>query len=208
MRYADYLRKRLDYLERCNAHIEEKLEDDKEQLCSRLNSGELNPQDRSYKDARFEIEIIAQTFRYSMLVAICTFLEESINSITEGLVPDYHMRLKNENRGTWLRKHLQMLAWSAGLDMKPIEKEQSMSEDIILLRNTIAHAWGRVQASKAAPKLREIVCQYQWVEITGDGFFELTDQAIPETMIVPEEIIDHILRLPGAETISLQDDRR
>ncbi len=168
-----------------------------------MNSGEISTQNQSFNGPLLEIEITAQTFRYSMLVAVCTFLEESIKFITKQVIPDYHVRVKKLKRGSWLGKHLQMLASQAGLDIKLIEREQMKFEDVILVRNTIAHAWGRVDACKYTPRLREVVARYDWVEITGDGFLELTDQAIPDAMTAALEITEHILRLPGADAITL-----
>ena len=202
MKYSDYLQKRFDYLQTCDAYIEEKLEDARQDLVRRVNEDELKPQEPPFKQDLFEIEVVTETFRYSMLVATCTFLEESIRFITRQLIADYEAKLKDAKRGSWLSKHLELLASCVDLDIKSIESQKIIFEDVILVRNTIAHAWGRVAASKSPDKLRAIVSRHDWANISNDGFLVLDDQAVPNAMVAAVEIVEHILQLTLTDSIT------
>lgn len=201
MKYSDYLQKRFDYLRTCDAYIENKLEDAKQELVRRVNEGELKTQEPLFKQDLFEIEVVTEIFRYSMLVAACTFLEESIRFITRQLIADYEARLKDTKRGSWLSKHFELLASCVDLDVKSIERQKIIFEDVILVRNTIAHAWGRVDASKSPQKMRAVVSRHDWANISNDGFLVLGDQAVPDAMLAAVEIIENILKLPLADSI-------
>lgn len=201
MKYSDYLQKRFDYLQTCDAYIEEKLEDARQDLVRRVNEDELKPQEPPLKQDLFEIEVVTDTFRYSMLVATCTFLEEFIRFITRQLIADYEAKLKDAKRGSWLSKHLELLASCVDLDIKSIERQKIIFEDVILVRNTITHAWGRVEASKSPEKLRAIVSRHDWANISNDGFLVLDDQAVPDAMLAAVEIVENILKLPLTDSI-------
>lgn len=202
MKYSDYIQKRLEYLRTCDIYIEGKLEDSRQNLAQRVNEGELSPQELAFKQYLFEIEVVTEIFRYSMLIAACTFLEESIKFITRHLIVDYEVKLKDAKRVSWLSKHLDMLASCINLDIKSIESHKKIFEDVILVRNTIAHAWGRVETSKYPEKLREIASRHDWANITDEGFLVLDDQAVPNAMIAAVEIVEHILQLPHADSIT------
>ena len=150
-----------------------------------------------------EINIVADTFRYSMLVAVCTFLEESIKFITQQLNKDYKSKRKDIKQGSWLSKHLELLASCAGLEIKSIESQKILFNDVILIRNTIAHAWGRVEVSKSPKKLCDTISQYDWININDEGFIILDDQAIPNALVAALEIVEHILQIPSTDSINI-----
>ena len=202
MKYSDYLQIRLEYIRTCDIYIENKLEDDIQKLVQKINKGELKQEEPALREDLFEINVVTDTFRYSMLVSVCTFLEESIRFITLHLLKDYKSKLKETKRGSWLSKHLELLASYAGLEIKAIESQKILFNDVILVRNTIAHAWGRVKASNNPKKLRDTISRYDWVNINDEGFLILDDQAIPNAMVAALEIVEHILQLPSTDSIT------
>ena len=202
MKYSDYLQKRLEYLRTCDIYVEDKLEEDKQKLVQKVNENELKSHGYAFRNHLDEINIVADTFRYSMLVAVCTFLEESIKFITRQLIKDYKSKLKITKQGSWLSKHLKLLASCAGLEIKSIESQKILFNNVILIRNTIAHAWGKVEASKSPKKLRDIISQYDWININDEGFIILDDQTIPNALVAALEIIEHILQIPSTDSIN------
>jgi hypothetical protein len=202
LKYSDYLQKRWEYLRTCDIYVEDKLEEDKQKLVQKVNENELKSHGSAFRNHLDEINIVADTFRYSMLVAVCTFLEESIKFITRQLIKDYKSKLKITKQGSWLSKHLELLASCAGLEIKSIESQKILFNNVILIRNTIAHAWGKVEASKSPKKLRDIISQYDWININDEGFIILDDQTIPNALVAALEIIEHILQIPSTDSIN------
>lgn len=202
MKYSDYLQKRLEYLRTCDIYVEDKLEEDKQKLVQKVNENELKSQGLAFRNHLDELNIVADTFRYSMLVAVCTFLEESIKFITRQLIEDYKSKLKEKKRGSWLNKHLELLSSYASLDVESIESRKILFNDVILVRNTIAHAWGRLEASNNPKKLRDTISRHDWIKINNEGFIILDDQSIPNALVAAMEIVEHILQLPSTDSIT------
>jgi hypothetical protein len=82
-RIAEYLRTRLEYLRNCRIHIENKLSDESLEF--------INSEDDEDTVNRFLFHIdcvVANTFRYSMLVAACSFLEEAVQLLCRVSIRD------------------------------------------------------------------------------------------------------------------------
>ena len=191
----EYLTKRREFLEECNSEIENKLEEDRQEICQQVNFGEISIEDPMLAKSFSQIDnVVGNTFRYPMLIAICSFLEESLKLISEQLVPHYKTKLKEE-RGNWLKKHLNLLKAYPAVDFMPVQTKLDIFNDIIVIRNSITHAWGADASSD--PKIVKIVSQREWVKFYEDGFLCLDDQAVPDAIIVATDIIEHILEYQG-----------
>ena len=97
---VDYMRKRLEYLRECTFDIENRLRDDTTEFTNTCED------DNACNEHLWHIEkAVRNPFRYSMLIAACTFLEESVKFMCNKSVADYGKKLKAYRRGTWLAKH-------------------------------------------------------------------------------------------------------
>src|SRR5262249_37968488 len=98
---------------------------------------------------------LANTFRYALLVSVCSVLEETVKTIAEKQFPSEVKKLKSKS-GNWLRKHLDLFATHPGFATTD-ELNESVSdfEDIITLRNCICHNWGSIAKNDKPKKVRE-----------------------------------------------------
>lgn len=191
---AKYLRRRLQYLEQCNAEIEGKLSEDKLDLCRQIDEGVYSKHDPAIGKVIFHLEfIVGNTFRYTMLVGLCSFLEEALKEITERLVDDYQVKINAEERGNWLKKHISVLSTQAGVNMVAIQSDLDTFDNLIALRNCIVHAWGNVNKARNPTAVREAAKRIETAEISKDSFLVLGDQVVPEAIIAAENIVDSIL---------------
>lgn len=191
---ADYLHRRLKYLESCNAHIENKLADDQADLCLKIDEGEYSKDDAAVGQMIFDLEyVVANTVRYTMLVGVCSFLEEALKAITKRLVPDYSAKLEAEKRGNWLRKHIRILSTSVGLDAEPLNANLDKFHDLIILRNCIVHAWGKVTEARDPNAVETAAKRIETAEISKDRYLVLGDQVIPAAINTAERIAEAVL---------------
>ncbi len=192
-----YLRKRLEHLREWNSDIENRLCDDAAEFIKTCDN------ENACNEYLIHIDtVMRNTFRYTMLIAVCTFLEESVKFLCERSVDDYRNKLKTCRRGTWLAKHRQLLADNTPVDLTTIKVELDTMEEFVEVRNCIVHKWGEVDGN--VDRLIEIdekkgadCCFGKW----KDGFLAVTDQAVPTAVIASGDIVNKLLQdlhdLPG-----------
>ncbi len=191
---ADYLRRRLEYIHFCNAEIQSKLFDDGRELCSKIDDGEYSKNDPAVGQIIFHIEyVVANTFRYTMLVGICSFLEEAMKAITKRLLSDCEGKLRSQKEGNWLHKQIRVLCDSAELNVVPIKRHVDTFHNLITLRNCIVHAWGNVAEARDSAAVKAAAQQVEDAAISADGYLVLGDQVVPQAIIAAEEIAEHVL---------------
>jgi hypothetical protein len=191
---ADYLHRRLQYLESCYNEIENKLTDDELDLCRNIDEGKYDKNDPGVGKIIFHLEyVVGNTFRYTMLVGICSFLEEAIKTITKYLVPNYEASLKDQKKGNWLRKHICLLCDFVGFNAVEIQSDLDKFHDLITLRNCIIHSWGKLTEDPNADSIRRAAQQIESVEISKNNFLMFSDPVVPEAIITAEKIADYIL---------------
>jgi hypothetical protein len=190
---AQYLHKRLQYLEGCNAEFNSHLDDKRLELARNLDDGTYRKDDPEIGRILHHLNwVLANSFRYTMLVALCSFLEEAIKEITKRLVSDYDARMAAEI-GNWLARHTRLLAEVRGLDLDPIDKDLKTFHDLIALRNCVVHHWGKVAAARDPCAVEGVANRVETADISRDGFLYLGDQVLPEAISAAENIADHIL---------------
>jgi hypothetical protein len=191
---GDYLHARLQHLEHCNAEIEEKLCDERMSLCKKIDEGVYSKHDHAIGRIAYHLEmVLGNTFRYTLLVGVCSFLEEAIKAISRRLVPDYDNQLRDEKRGNWLNKHVRMLRREAALDPVPIQADLQTFDDLIMLRNCIVHSWGNVSEARNPTAVRASMARIALVELSRDGYLYLGDEVISTAIIAAENIAEHML---------------
>lgn len=191
---GDYLRKRLEHMEQCKAAFDSHLNEEKRELQRKLDMDTLRHDDPAVgKIVHHREYVVANTFRYTMLVGLCSFLEEAIKEIAERLLSDYDAKLKSVKKGNWLRRHMRILVDRSGVDLGPIEQDLNKFHDLITLRNCVVHAWGKVAAANDPAAVKAAVGRIQTATMFRDGFLCFGDQVLPEAIIAAENIAEHIL---------------
>jgi len=185
---AKYLRKRLEYLRACNADVENRLSDDAVEFINTCNNED------TCSRYLFHIEsVVGNTFRYSMLLAVCTFLEESVRLLCDCSLIDYGKKLDSYRRGTWLAKHRRILRDHTLVDVAAIEGDLDTMEEFVQVRNCIAHAWGKVDGCRNEQQLRNIVNRADCFNLSADGYLLVEDGALPTAVIAAGHIVNTLL---------------
>ena len=194
--FARYLHLRRDFLCRTNAEIENKLSDDSMQLVRQLDDGNVPEEDPRLAEAFFHIDcVVRSTFRYTMLVGVCSFLEEAMKEMSRRIVTDYEDRLKQQQKkkkGNWLHHHVAILV-NAGLDTSAIQLVIDTFHALITIRNSIVHAWGKVSRERRPEKLTACIDQIETADVSKDGYILLGDQVVPGALVASRQISNHIL---------------
>jgi hypothetical protein len=205
MNYADYCQIRMDRLCETDTYVTLKLEEDRDRLCRQVDSRRLDQQSPLPRESLCDMAMVTLTLRYAMLMAACTFLEETVRFLSKKLIGNYKADLRAQKHGSWLHRHLQVLNSRCDLDLAPIGQEKALFEDIIQIRNAIAHAWGKIDACKNARQIHAITSQYDWLRINSEGYIDLRNQAVPEALVAATDIVEHILELPGASSLTWEE---
>ncbi len=181
---AAYLRGRLQWLDTCNAEIEKKISKGLEGLKDDADSGKI------YKHYEY---VLGNTFRYVLLVGMCSYVEEALNEIGKRLCRDYGAQIKCIKRATSFQKQLKVLSSSGAVDITPIESELDHFDQLITLRNCIVHCWGNVAAARNAAAVKAASKKVNGATLTPDEFLVLDDQVVADASNAAETIVDHIL---------------
>lgn len=192
-----YFRAREQQLFDCFAHLDNLLEDAITEI--------LNPEDGTYDGANpvtceniRRIELNANTFRYSMLVAVCAFHEEVMVAIGKLAVPDYETKLK-PLKGSWIARHTALLTNESGIDFTSVNTLVERLSDLWTVRNCIVHAWGNANSAKDQAELRAAVARLNTVtihcvEFTEDNelYFTLHD-TVSTALSAADDLVDFLV---------------
>ena len=183
-RIAEYLRTRLKYLRNCRIHIENTLSDESlEFVNSEDDEGTINR-------FLFNIDcVVANTFRYSMLIAACSFLEEAVNLLCRVSIRDYNQKLKAIKKGGWLTKHRQLLEAESSVDIAAVQEHWDKMADVVPIRNCITHKWGNVNDCQNSEHDREIAAREDSYSVTKDGYLLLNNEAVTYALLASQKIV-------------------
>ncbi len=198
-----YIQSRLERLEQYKAEIEGQLYRDRRSLIQRSSKGTRSPSDPTVGRRLFHLEyVISNTFRYSMLIALCTFLEEAVQTIAQQIVRDADGIAKRIKGKSVLGKYLKVLEERAGVDLTPVSRDIQVLAHLVVLRNCVAHAWGKLGRTRNRCAVEKAVKQVATAAISRDGFLILSDQVIPQAIVAAETIAEHILdMLASADSV-------
>jgi len=192
---ADHLHRRLEYLRACTIHIENKLRQEKMDLRQKIHDGVYSKNDPAIGQMVFHIEyVVGHTFRYCMLVAVCSFVEEAMKAIGTRRLPDYEARIKAGKQRNWLRRHIRVLRDGVGLDTAPIKSHLGKFYDIITLRNCIVHAWGKLAKTRNPQTVKAAIKRLEGADVSTDGYLLLHDEVVSEAIETAEDIVETILQ--------------
>src|SRR5262249_14500943 len=117
---AQYLRNRLQFLVDINHRFEEQIRKDKQELIDRTTDMARVGTAIYYLDCG-----LGRTFRYMILIGVCSFVEESLKAIAAWLVPNDDERRKTlaePRQGGEVEKYLYLLQ-RKGFDSESCQKE-------------------------------------------------------------------------------------
>lgn len=184
----EYLKTRIDFLEACDTEIENKISND---LDSAVN---LNLSDEDFTRCFFHLEhAVGCTFRYCMLIAVCSFLEEAHEAICQHSVAGYESKRGSSGKGSWLDRHRRMFVEHSILCIDEVCEQYDLMKDFVVIRNSLVHTWGNINKSKNSARLRQIIQNRgELLEEYGDGYLHLGDQVFPVAIEASERIVNHL----------------
>ena len=192
--FISYFRKRLESLDYCNATFENTLLDEKQDMVNSVNRGKISEDDPELLEAFSKIDyLILPTFRNCMIVAVCTFLEETLRRIGMLSFSDFDSEANKLSNMSKIRKYLEVYQSNMAIDLSSIQDHICAIDDIVLLRNAIVHRWGKIESCANPDKLREIIERRKWVLETGDGYIYLNDEAYADVVEPVLEIVKYLV---------------
>jgi hypothetical protein len=205
-----YARWRTEQLSHCHCEIEKKINDGKYDLLDKnrqqLESGAA--EDPSLGRLLYHLEYtLGNTLRYTLIIGVCSVLEESVKAIAEEEFPDKGKRNatlmdKSQTGKNWLQKHIHLFATLPGFTTSELfQLDVARFSDIITLRNCIGHSWGNVakdahpdQVTKAVRRIRirEEQEKCHFAAISPDGYLVLGDNMVSDSINLAEIITEDL----------------
>jgi len=191
-----YYWRRREALDFCATRSHHAIKDEKQEIIGLIH-GEPRPQDDSeLRRALAKLTgPIPSTSRNCLLIAVCCLLEDLLRRAGNLVLDDYDLAFKKdkqEHRENCLRTHRRVLETTVGIDFNPVKKQVALLDHAILIRNSVVHAWGKVETSTNPDRLREVLNAISWADETRDGYVALDDQAYPDVMIAAMELVEHV----------------
>ncbi len=148
---------------------------------------------------------IANSFRYMLLIGMCAYLEESIVAIGRILITDCDVKFKKLKikNTSWLHRNLRLLENDAGFNSNSMKKKEVIFDDIVTLRNCIAHHWGKIDESRDPAAVEAAVYRLiksgkpqnlDLVAISKDRILALGDNMVTHASINAGIILNTILK--------------
>jgi hypothetical protein len=161
-----------------------------------IHSDQRSADDRELRRALGKLTgSIPSASRNCLVIGVCCFLEDMLRRLGNLALPDYDSRFKKdkaEHRENFLKTHVRVLGADVGVDFRPMERQLRQLDHTVVIRNSLVHAWGKVETSTNPLKIREVLNEVKWAEKTADGYVALDDQAYPEVMIATMELVEHV----------------
>lgn len=187
-----YLSEKLESIYQIYVSFEDNLSENKISLAN----SDISEQDIHRACDHLEY-IEANLFRQAMLIMVCSFLEEAMNLIGEAAIPDFSVKISKKRKVNWFDKHRRLFE-GVGVSFKEIEDKCERIKDLVIVRNCIVHAGGRIEKCRCPAKVEKAVERLKerdrdmntnLVEITDNKFLYLGDNIIAMTIFASEEII-------------------
>jgi len=192
-----YIAKRLADLSDCEAEIENKLWNTNQSLIEGIDPDDDDERLAASSAIHENEKQVARTFRYMMLIGACSFVEEAVKQISQMVIADYDEQIGGRPRHEGeVRKHIVILTEGGLVDEGSLQPQLDSIYRFVDLRNSIVHAWGRIEGTRNPQRLRDgiaaLITSNSGMKIveTKDGFLYLNDQVIPSAIVASEEFID------------------
>jgi hypothetical protein len=196
-----YVRRRTAQLQSCHILVEQKIENDKIAYLDRHRENRAFPLGKALHHLDVDL---GNTLRCTLLIGVCSVLEESVKAIGKQQVSDDKVRTTTmsetgQKGKNWLQRHIHLLSTHAGFDPNGrFSADADQFSDLIVLRNCVAHSWGDVandshpESVRAAVKRIEAVAapmNCRIAAISGDRILLHRDM-VPHGLFLTENIID------------------
>lgn len=200
---------RIEQLFHCHCEVEKKVSDDKYAALAkdheeRLAGAAANP---SLGRLLHHLEYtLGNTFRYTLIIGVCSVLEESVKAIAEEQFPDEAYRritlnAKSQKGRNWLQKHIYLFATLPGFKANDLlGSEAERFSDIITLRNCIGHSWGNVDKDEHPEQVTAAVQRIQirarqensYLADISNGYIVLGENMVSDAINLAERVIEEI----------------
>lgn len=191
-----YFDRRIAALDFCNRTIENAILDQKSQIENLANTGTCSLADPETQRGLGRLSgPIPSTSRNCMLITVCCLLEDLLRRAGNIALVDYDVVFKQdkkEHHEHFLATHLRAMKTKAGINFVPVQEHVDQLEHAILIRNSIVHAWGKVETSQNPDRLRDTLGKVSWAEESGDGYIVLDDQAYADVMQAVIGLVRHV----------------
>lgn len=136
--------------------------------------------------------VVGGTFRYTMLTAVCSYLEEALKAICRLACSSYDAEIGVPQKGSWLDKHVRLLQ-SHGVLFDPVNTYIATMKDMVIVRNCIVHAWGKVAEATDPTSVRAALGRHDYFDEFKDGFIAVDDEAAVRALEAAGEIVDFLM---------------
>lgn len=137
----NYFRKREELLFDCSSSVESHLSADEQHILNPKEATQFDVTNEICRNKLRRVELQQNTFRYVMLVAMCSFQEELVREICKLATPDYKQKLM-KGRVSWIVKHGPILQSECGIDLTQEGNLFQRMDDHRIVRNFVVHSWG------------------------------------------------------------------
>lgn len=152
----NYMSIRSDDLSDCNSKVENELWSENQRLIEGVSDPDDPDKRIAVSRAIHEREKrAARTFRYMLLISVCSFVEESVKQLAQLKFPDWKDRLPKN--GSELEKYAAIFVDANLVDRKELEPQIDSIIQFIWLRNCVVHAWGCLRAYKYPHDIQQVV---------------------------------------------------
>jgi hypothetical protein len=193
---------RFEQLDHCKCEIENRVREGVVGVAKRSHERQRSglPPDRALGAMWYQTEYtLGNTFRYALLVGICSVVEETLNTIADRQFPGEPVKGKGLN---WLGKHLALFATQPGF-MTTDEFKQWVADfdDIITLRNCICHNWGSIAKDDHPEQVRAALERIakradrqntRLAEQSRDDYLYLGDNMTADVLCLAHDITEDI----------------
>jgi hypothetical protein len=192
--FVDYLKKRWTDLQDTRGYMVTKRNDDERAWLELVDRGKKTKIEAKRGLDHIE-HVIHRTFRYVMVTAICTFLEETAREFARrAYTSDFEKRFEAKEKAMHLSKTMTSieLLIDVGFDTTSIQGDLKKLGSLIKLRNCVAHTWGKVETGSRGEAIKEAVKVVDSAKVL-DGFLCFGDQVIPDAILACENICNAMI---------------
>ncbi len=188
--FIEYFNERLDSIDYCYLTVVNAFDDDTKGLT-----------DGSEDLAKFDPYF--STFRNLILIGACVLVEDVLLRFGTDIIPDFKVHVSKIKKGCKIRKYLKVLKDHFTIDFTPINNDLQLIDDIVKIRNGIAHAGGKIDSCYNRVILRSIIKRRNWVKETDKGYIFLNNDAYIEATKPVLNLVEHIL-----DNVTVLEDKK
>jgi len=195
--------RQLDELEDYFQELERKFETDKKKISLRYeeatSKSKLDPEEEAdlaeYFSEEFQIieDTFLKTFRYSMIVTICSVIEVALNDLCRYIRHLKELPLSLEDlRDDGLRRAETYLTKVCAIYFSTTAHEWNEIIKLSLIRNCIVHAQGNVNDTKSPSKIQNIIESTRHISLKNDKHIILEREFIVTSILNSKKLLNEV----------------